>query len=131
MHNGSVSVRVCKVAFLRIHAVTNGRLTRALKGQADNDGSPHADQRGRHIPANKTSDEDIEFVKEHIRSFPKYRSHYSRKDNPNRYFLSPDLSVAKMFQLYKVECSTQEKRPVSEWVYRKVFNEAFNLSFGR
>jgi hypothetical protein len=120
---------VCKVAFLRIHGVTNGRLNRALQASAE--GSPHLDQRGRHTPANKTADDDIAFVKEHIQSFPMYKSHYSRADNPNKYFLSSDLSIAKMFELYGTHCTKEEKHPVSEWVYRKVFNENFNLSFGR
>ena len=125
--NGRVSVRICKVAFLRIHAVSNGRLGRALKAQADNGGSPRGDMRGRHLPANKTTDADLEDVKKHILSFPKYRSHYSRSDNPHRHYLSPDLSITKMYLLYKHGCST----PVSEWVYRKVFNQEFNMSFGR
>ena len=56
--NGRLSVRVCKVAFVRIHDVSSGRLTRALKAQELHGGSPHVDQRGRHAPANKTSDVD-------------------------------------------------------------------------
>ena len=125
--NGSVSVRVCKTAFLRIHAVSNGRLNRALKAQQDAGGSPHQDQRGRHEPANKTKAEDIAAVSAHIKRFPKYKSHYSRSDSPHKEYLSPDLSIAKMYAIYKEEIEA----PVSEWVYRKVFNENFNLSFGR
>ena len=70
-------------------------------------------------------------MKEHIRSFPKYKSHYSRASNPHRQYLSPDLSITKMHVLYVDVCSTQGKHAVSEWVYRKIFNETFNLSFGR
>ena len=132
MNNGRRDVRVYKTAFLRTHAVSSGRISHALKAYADNSGSPHADQRGRHTPANKTSDADhIVFIKEHIQSFPKYQSHYSRADNPAREYLNPDLSIAKMYVLYKDVCSTQEKSPASEGMYRKVFNEHFNLSFGR
>ena len=36
-----------------------------------------------------------------------------------------------MYLLYKDVCSTKEKSPVSKGMYRKVFNEHFNLSFGR
>lgn len=43
MNNGRRDVRVCKTAFLSTHAVTNGRLSRALKAYADNSGSPHSD----------------------------------------------------------------------------------------
>ena len=75
--NGQVSVRVWKVAFLRLHGVSNGRLNRALKAQMANAGSPRIDLRGRHVPVNKTSDADIQFLKEHIESFPMYESLFS------------------------------------------------------
>lgn len=126
-----VSVRICKVAFLNIFGISNGRLDRALKAERAAGGSPHTDRRGRHPPANKTSDDATEKVKAHIELFPRYKSHYSRKDNPNRYFLSPDLSVQVMHGLYKKKCDESNERAVSLWVYRRVFNECFNLSFGK
>ena len=126
-----IDVRVCKKAFLRIHAVSNGRLNRALQARLAEKGSVHMDLRGRHTPANKTKPEDILRVKEHIDSFPRCSSHYSRSDNPHRQYLSSDLSRAKMYSLYKVWCSEKSYPPVGEWVYRKIFNENYNLSFGR
>ena len=84
---------------------------------------------------NKTAEEQVEYVKKHISSFPTYSSHYSRVDNPNRRYLSAQLSLSMMYALYKDECAaavTEDPiEPESEWVYRKVFNEEFNLSFGR
>ena len=97
--------------------MSNGRLARAPKAQAKIGGSLRPDARGSHNPANKTSDADIDAVKERILSFPKYLSHYSRADNPNRHYLSPDLSVTRMYLLCKDSCSTQDNVPVSEWVY--------------
>ena len=44
--------------------------------------------------------------------------------------ISPDLSVSKMYSLYKGTCA-EKARPVSDWVYRRVFNEEPNLWFGR
>ena len=129
--DGVVSVRVCKEAFLKIFGISNGRLDRALKAQAAAGGSPHGDQRGRHPPINKTTEAATEGVKTHINSFPCYKSHYSRKDNPNRNFLSPDLSIQVMYSLYKEKCQNENTQPVSEWVYRRIFNESFNLSFGK
>ena len=86
VRNGRVSTRVCKAAFLAIHAISNGRLEQALKAQADLGGSPHNDQRGSHPPPNKTTEESLELVWElsweHISSFSKYKSLYSRSDNP-------------------------------------------------
>ena len=130
VNNGSISVKVCKVAFLRMHGVSSGRLSRALKAQKDAAGSPHTDQRGRHEPVNKIKEEDIDIVRAHICSFPHYRSHYSRADNPHKQFLSLSLSLQLMYKLYKQKCAESNMWVVSEWVYRREFNENFNLSFG-
>ena len=114
-----------------MHGVPNGRLDRALKAQELVGGTLHCDQRGRHEPENKTKPDTVDSVKAHINSFPWYKSHYSRKDNPHREFLNPYLSIQKMYQLYKEECEQENTQAASEWIYRKVFNEHFNLSFGR
>lgn len=89
------------------------------------------DQRGHHVPANKTTEEDLASVRQHIEMLPKYRSHYSRADNPNREYLSPELSIAKLHTLYREQCTSNGKRAVGDWVYRKVFNEEYHLAFGR
>ena len=128
---GSISVRVCKVAFLNIFGISNGRLDRALKAEVAAGGSPHSDQRGKHSPANKTSEEATSKVKAHIESFPWYKSHYSRKDNPNRCFLSPDLRIQIMHCLFSEKCTKNNEEAVSLWVYRQIFNECYNLSFGK
>ena len=52
----------------------------------------------------KTPEASLEFVQEHISCFPKYKSHYSRSDNPSKHYLNPDLTINKMYQLYKEEC---------------------------
>ena len=49
----------------------------------------------------------------------------------NRKYLSPDLSIAKMYALYKQKCTPDSKQHVSDWVYRRIFNEEYNLTFGR
>ena len=87
----------------------------------------HCEQRGRHEPAKKTQEERVAFVKAHFDSFPKYESHYSRSDNPNRNFLSPSLSVSTMYDLYKAACAEEKETPVSEWTYRHI--KAKHLSF--
>lgn len=131
INNGENSVRICKVAFLCIHGISNGRLSRVLAGQAQEGGLPKLDKRGHKEPPNKTSEEDIHHVREHINAFPVYTSHYSRADNPDRKYLSPHLSISKMYHLYKEECTRDGRSTVSEWIYRREFNEHFNLSFGR
>lgn len=128
VENGVVSERVCKTAFLSIFGISNGLLGRALALETAEGGAPHRDQRRCHVPVNKTPEEKIEQIKEHISKFPCYKSHYSRQYNPNCKYLSPDISISKMYALYKEE---QGEQAVSEWKYRQVFNSSFNLTFGR
>lgn len=131
-NDSGTSTKVCRTAFLRIHGISGGRVDRAVTSIATTGGSPHMDLRGRHEPANKTGEDQLTYVKNHISSFPQYGSHYSRSDNPHRKYLSPDLSVSKMYVLYKELCEEEGGTdPVSEWIYRKTFNESFNLTFGR
>lgn len=131
VQNGGISSRICKTAFMRIHSISNGRLSRALKAVEVSEGSPHQDQRGRHEPINKTPAQRIDSAKSHIESFPSFTSHYSRSDNPNRRYLTPELTLSKMYVLYREYCASKSVEPVSEWVYQKVFNEEYNLSFGQ
>ena len=85
-------------------------------------GSPQTDQRGRHEPKNKTPEEDVQFVRAHIQSFPTESSHYCRKDNPNRRYLSSDLTIKKMHDLNMEKCKSESRTPVKENVYREIFN---------
>ena len=62
---------------------------------------PKVDDRDRHHNrTNKSPQEVVECVKAHTASFPQYQSHYSRRYNINRSYLDPELSIAKMHELY-------------------------------
>ena len=88
------------------------------------------DERGKHVPPNKTSQKAIDKVKEHIESFPVVEGHYTRNDS-NRKYLGAELNITRMYQLYLEEYKGQlsEKDIVSQAVYRKVFNGQYNYSF--
>lgn len=118
--------RVCKNVFLTTLGVSNKRYNYALKVKRSETGIAQNDKRGQKIPPNKTPQDDTDFIKQHIRSFPTFKSHYSNSD---RQYLSPDLSVTKMFDLYKEECQVENRRACSSWVYRRVFHTDFNLHF--
>jgi len=66
----------------------------------------------------------------HIRMFPAEESHYSRTCNPNRRYLSPELTIAKMYDLYKSWCQDNNTRTPSECTYRDALNSRFNLGLG-
>jgi hypothetical protein len=122
----STKVHICKKMFCQTLQISNGALDRALKRDAD---QSFCEKRGKKAPANKTTTENVDHVRQHINSFPKYISHYSRKDNPNCRYLSPNLNLALMYRMYKEDCDEQQKKPVGETKYRKVFHDDFNLKF--
>lgn len=123
---GRISHQVCKVYFLDTFVVSNGRLARALRKE-ENEREPGEDLRGKKTPANKTSEENLNRVREHIEKFPRYDSHYAH--NPKGKYLKSDLNVKKMYRMYLEECQFKNVSYVKENIYRTVFNEEFNLTF--
>lgn len=49
----------------------------------------------------------------HIKSFPTVESHYTRKDT-NRKYLSPELNIKKMYELYKDKYLNTGRKPVRQ-----------------
>lgn len=119
--------RVCKKLFIQTLDISDEmiRCTLSRKTHGTFEGT---DKRGKHTPANKTSDETLDSIRQHIMSFPIMDSHYKRKDT-NRKFLQQDLSITKMYDLYKAKCTAEEIIPASSITYRRVFCNEFNFSF--
>ena len=94
------------------------------------------DNRGKHTHRPHSISSDFkDQIREHILCFPSQESHYSRQDNYSRKYLPEGLSIARMYRLYleKYEptvTETGDPPHVKEWLYRKIFNEEFNLGFG-
>ncbi|XP_046684661.1 uncharacterized protein LOC124370420 [Homalodisca vitripennis] len=127
-----VGKRVCKEFFLKTIDISNKRVMNIVKRkQLSGTSISPRDKRGKKIPPNKTNPEKLEFVKEHIMKFPRYTSHYSRQQNPNKKYLNPGLNVKKMYDFYKELCKEKAKEPLTLPYYRYVFNTKFNLSFHR
>jgi hypothetical protein len=116
---------VYKKFFLDTFNVSVGRLDRAFHASVsgtDLDGKMTGSSR-------KTTEEAIIAVKEHIQNFPAFESHYTRSHNPGRKYLSLDLDIRKILKLYDEKCEENKVSRVNEWIYRKNFNEKFNLHF--
>ncbi|CAK1596051.1 unnamed protein product [Parnassius mnemosyne] len=99
--------RVCKSFFLKVIQISNKRLDYALRNKKSVSGIAERDKRGQHVPANKLSDEKLNWIKDHINSFPKFVSHYGERRSTRKY-LRPDLSMNKMYELFKAKytCKT-------------------------
>ncbi|KAJ8883216.1 hypothetical protein PR048_015056 [Dryococelus australis] len=142
--DGENETCVCKKAFVSLQRITYTLQHLQVKGVITVHGQ---------INSQMTC---VKSIMERINSFSKRSSHYSRTDNQKRYYLSPELIVAKMHRLFleKQEMSVVEKntteveeccsssvhddnsRPISATpvvsydLYINVFLDNFNMSFG-
>jgi len=116
--------KVCKNFFKKLFLLSDGRISRFIKSKMVSN-TPPRDKRGKHTPFNKTDNLKIAEIKEFINKFPSYESHYSRIKNLNRKYLSPNLNLKMMYNLYKNDSSS----PVSFYIFQEVFNKQFNLHF--
>ena len=78
--------------------------------------------RGKHTNNPEVPQEHIDTIKEHIRMFPSYESHYSRSNSDTKY-LSPDLSrlYQLCYKLYEKFSQLKGLEPRGEACNRRVF----------
>lgn len=115
---------VCRGCFKQVLGETQMFITLALRNASRSvSGVTCDDKRGHLEPHNKYSPEVIEDIIFHIRSFPSYESHYTRRENSKRY-LPAHLTLQKMYDLY---CEGRETK-VSRKLYEKEFHK-LNLAF--
>ena len=124
LDSNGVEVKVCKDFFQNTLKVSAGRIDRVLKLKGQQS-TPPSYGRGKAPSANKTAPEKIAEIKAFIEKFPAYESHYALHKSKERKYLAPDLNITKLYSLYTKEVTN----PVSNFVFRKIFNEEFNLSF--
>jgi len=124
--SSSRSVKVCKEMFLKTFDLNTARVHYALSKKKASHGL--VDERGTKVNAMKTPAAFTDAVKDHIAKFPKYISHYSRSRS-SKEFVRGVSSISEMYRLYADECKASSMTEVSEWVYRRIFNCNFNLSF--
>lgn len=144
-----INVRVCQKAFCTVYGFGPKRL-QVLRQKVEN-GRLELDRRGKHTNHPTVDTEVKDLIREHIKSLPSRQSHYSRKDNPQRIYLSPDLSIARLYhkflekhdpeyiQLQKEhqncimahKAAPKLRKPlVSEHLYHDIFVNEFNIHFG-
>ena len=124
-------VVVCQKAFAALHGVSVSAVHRISRASTTSTVAPK-DMRGKHANRPKKITPTIhKQVKEHIKSFPVMKSHYSRQKNKRRRYLSPLLSVREMHRMYLANYETSSQASTVKYhYYSKIFNEEFNLSFG-
>ena len=121
--------QVCQSMFLTTFAISEKKARVILqKKSTSNTSIALGDKRGKHGQQRKVPEEDVNRIKRHIESFPSYESHYCRTKSSKKY-LSPSLTISQMYCMYVDKCRAENITPTKDHMYRKVFNENFNLSF--
>ena len=126
----SEEIHVCKIAFCNIHQIKRGKIDFIKDQIKEGYSAPRSPQKRKCVRKNTVPECMKEDVREHINQFPVERSHYSRSQNPNRQYLSLELSIMKMYELYKIWCEAGNKNPVSSGMYRHIFTTEYNYGFG-
>lgn len=117
---------------------------RIVKNLRQNLPSP-IDNRGKHHNRpNKLSDNICYQINTFTDLFPKRQSHYSRHDNANSKYMSPDFLVSKLYKMYlqkyepefwalfnNKDTTTNVKPQVKYNFFSKYFSSHFNISFSR
>ena len=128
-------VQICKKTFCNLHAVSKRRVENLAEKLVCGI-LVASDQWGKHSSRPHAISEQLKKqIRQHIESFPCRKSHYYQTDNRKRRYLSENLSISRMYLLYLEKHEPQvkdsgDKPQVKEWLYRKIFNEEYNLSFG-
>lgn len=116
---------VCKSCFCHTLGETEKFITCVMQNKLlSTSGITHEDLRGKSAPPHKTPQNKIEVVRQHINSFPAYKSHYSRR-HTNKNYLPSHLNISIMFKLY---CEQYPVNPVSLNIYSREFH-SLDLKF--
>lgn len=120
-------------AFLNIHGLQKSRLkSRAVGKQMSSliNTSP-LDKRGQHdTRKNKFSEEQINLVLKHINKIPIYKSHYSQKDNHDKFYIGHEYSIIMIYEDYKQKFYKEiNTEPVSLDKYIKIYISYTKYSF--
>lgn len=93
-------IRVCKDLFLKTLDVSE-KFARSAGGHTSSElGITPPSKKGRHAPQNKVTESSKDKIQEHINSFPKLESHYSKKDT-NKLYLEGSLNLPKCMHCIK------------------------------
>ncbi|XP_067633255.1 uncharacterized protein [Eurosta solidaginis] len=117
-------VQVCQKCFLQCFDESASFVKTVLKKKLFYPDSDFFDKRGSGGGKNKLTDEKIQLVKDHINSFPKYESHYTRRDTSVEY-LHADVSLSQMYNLF---CNKFKHDAISISAYSSIF-KTMNIKF--
>ena len=145
-----INVHICQKAFCDLHGFGPKRL-QILRCKLRQGPELEPDKHGKHGTHCSVAEDVKKLVREHIETFPSRHSHYCRKDNIERVYLSSDLSIARLYcdslEKHDPDFLTLEeenrkrvvahesvdilRKPlISEHMYHGIFVTEYNIHFG-
>lgn len=125
VHYSIDNLEVCRLTFINTFQITRRRIE-TIKNKIKNNIDVSLDGCGKHRNRPHTLPNSVGLlIRQHIDSFPKEPTHYSR-NNSEKLCLSSDLSLFKIYSLF-IELNPRIK--VSKILYKEVFTKKFNLRF--
>ncbi|KAL1452066.1 hypothetical protein WDU94_006382 [Cyamophila willieti] len=122
-------IQVCRIFFLNTLDISNKMAYTAWVKKRDADvNSRWTDRRGSNAPTNKTPEDIMKSVREHIDSIPRIESHYCRSRSKREY-IEGGRSIAEIYSDYKANRERNNLPYASETVFRCVFKYDYNISF--
>ena len=116
--------RVCREVYLCTLGLSKKRVHYCVKIKAKGSCLVSPDKRGKHSKTKWNTPTIRNHVKEFIKRFPKYRSHYS--DSQKIYF-HPDLNFTKIYDIYSKDASIPNEQKFKESSFRTEFKK-YNLA---
>ncbi|CAH1634669.1 unnamed protein product [Spodoptera littoralis] len=118
------NILVCKQMFLNTLQTSSKRINTALCKMRNN---CLKDMRGLQAGQNAASTDSELFLENIIRKLPTYISHYRRAKSNDAKFLTSDMTLPKIYNLYSEEAKSAGQRVLSYSKVRHVFVTKFNL----
>lgn len=120
--------QVCLAFLSKCLSVPGSKIKTTIKYAEKN---PSAQEQRGKFATKKFEEHDLNFLRQFIKSFPSYESHYKISASKKKY-LSPFLNIRRMYKEYALKCSFMKKKIcLPEWKFRDIFNKEFVLSFRR
>ena len=127
---GRQKIRVCRDFFTTTLSETADRIRYHRQNKRRDHGGTHQDMRGRHNThmCKIVSEENKDYIRQHIHSYPAAESHYCRSRTQRKY-LPEGLSVSEMYRQYVAKCREDNLEPQKQHLYRSIFCADFNFGF--
>lgn len=127
LKSGPEKVQICLKTLCNVFSITPRRVQMVQEKMKQVDVST-SDMRGKHTNRpHKISNDIKDLIREHITSLPAQESHYSRQKNADIKYLSANLSIQKLYELFRSKYPNQK---ATLHLYREIFNSEFKLRFG-